>query len=404
MLTGRHGLEQDEAEKFVALMFDTIRDGVERDGMVKVRGFGTFKIIGVEARESVNVNTGERVTIESHGKVTFTPDATMKELVNKPFSQFETVILNEGIEFDDIEDKREDETAEPDPDGAMVSEEATEEVAEAEESAVDEEPAEEPVVADERTAEEDVPVAEEETAEEELPRIEDSAEDVPEPEAIPEPEPETAEEAEIEEPVADYGETEIEEPVAVPEETEDEEPPVRDVTEKPGGVWKWCLFCLVSLLLMAISAYSGYRYGLYAATEKDAVVADSVVKPKRKQVVIHRVVRQKKEAARRDTAEVTPRKDSTTVEKRTAEKEEFDSSKYERMDNRVRTGAYRIVGTEKTVTVRAGETLEDISRKILGEGMACYIEVYNGFDRDVKLKEGQKILIPKLELKKRARK
>ena len=106
ILVEKNGLTKSESEQFVAAIFDVIQEGLDNDNLVKVKGLGTFKIIGVEARESVNVNTGERVVIESHGKVTFTPDAVMKELVNKPFSQFETVILNDGIEFDDIQDDK----------------------------------------------------------------------------------------------------------------------------------------------------------------------------------------------------------------------------------------------------------------------------------------------------------
>ena len=105
VLVDNKGLSQKDAENFVAAMFDIIQTALERDKLVKIKGLGTFKIIDVEARESINVNSGERVVIEGHGKVTFTPDASMKELVNKPFSQFETVILNEGVEFDDIEEE-----------------------------------------------------------------------------------------------------------------------------------------------------------------------------------------------------------------------------------------------------------------------------------------------------------
>ena len=117
VLVGKNGLQARDAERFAAMMFSVIRDGLERDGLVKVRGLGTFKIVDVEARESVSVKTGERVLIQGHQKVTFTPDATMKELVNKPFSQFETVVLNDGVEFDDMkvvtkEDPKDDEPEE----------------------------------------------------------------------------------------------------------------------------------------------------------------------------------------------------------------------------------------------------------------------------------------------------
>ena len=102
VLVDKNGLSQQEAETFVTAIFDVVQNGIRRDRLVKVKGLGTFKVIDVDARESINVNTGERVLINGHGKITFTPDATMKELVNKPFSGFETVLLNEGVEFDDM--------------------------------------------------------------------------------------------------------------------------------------------------------------------------------------------------------------------------------------------------------------------------------------------------------------
>ena len=101
-LTVQNGLSKKEATLFVNMMFETIREALEQDKVVKIKGLGTFKIIDVESRESVNVNTGERVLIEGHNKITFTPDAFMKELVNKPFSQFETVVLNDGVDFKDV--------------------------------------------------------------------------------------------------------------------------------------------------------------------------------------------------------------------------------------------------------------------------------------------------------------
>ena len=103
ILIEKSGLTKKDADLFVMTMFELVKEGLETDRLVKIKGLGTFKIIDIEARESVNVNTGERVVIEGHDNITFTPDATMKELVNKPFSQFETVALNEGVNFDDME-------------------------------------------------------------------------------------------------------------------------------------------------------------------------------------------------------------------------------------------------------------------------------------------------------------
>ena len=106
-LVARNGLDKRNAAAFVSAMFDIIQTNLEKDKIVKVKGLGTFKIIDVDDRESVNVNTGERVLIEGHNKITFTPDALMKELVNKPFSQFETVVLNEGVDFEDMKTQEE---------------------------------------------------------------------------------------------------------------------------------------------------------------------------------------------------------------------------------------------------------------------------------------------------------
>src|SRR5574344_574326 len=107
ILAIKSDLKKKDAERFANMIFDVVKDGLERDRLVKIKGLGTFKVIEVESRESVNVNTGDRVMIEGYSKVTFTPDATMKELVNKPFSQFETVILNDGVDFSGIEDYEE---------------------------------------------------------------------------------------------------------------------------------------------------------------------------------------------------------------------------------------------------------------------------------------------------------
>ena len=115
-LTEQNGLSKKDAVNFTNKIFDLIRDALERDKSVKVKGLGTFKIIDVDSRESVNVNTGERVLIEGHNKITFTPDVLMKELVNKPFSQFETIVLNDGVDFKDPSEEVEEAVAESDSD------------------------------------------------------------------------------------------------------------------------------------------------------------------------------------------------------------------------------------------------------------------------------------------------
>ena len=105
VLAEKHGIDRRTAQRFVTSVVSVVQSGLEADRIVKIKGLGTFKIIDVEARESVNVNTGERLVIDSHSKLTFLPDNTMKELVNRPFSQFETVVLNDGVNFDEPEEE-----------------------------------------------------------------------------------------------------------------------------------------------------------------------------------------------------------------------------------------------------------------------------------------------------------
>ena len=102
VLVNTHKLSVDDAEQFVRLMFDTVNEGLQEDKQVKIKGFGTFKVLSVKDRESVDVNTGERIIIEGRDKISFTPDAIVKDIVNKPFAQFETVELNDGVDFDDL--------------------------------------------------------------------------------------------------------------------------------------------------------------------------------------------------------------------------------------------------------------------------------------------------------------
>ena len=107
-LAEKSGLSQIESELFIRKMFDVCHQGLAADKMVKMRWLGTFKVTSVKDRESVDVNTGERIIIEGRDKISFTPDNILKEIVNKPFAQFETVVVNEGVDFDSIDKKYED--------------------------------------------------------------------------------------------------------------------------------------------------------------------------------------------------------------------------------------------------------------------------------------------------------
>ena len=364
MLAQKAGISKREAQQFLTDFVETIQDGVNNDKLVKIKGLGTFKVIDVDARESVNVNTGERVTIDSHQKLTFTPDAAMKELVNKPFSQFETVVLNDGVEFDD----------EPEVEEPTIAEETPEPI-------VEPTPEPEPVVVPEPEPEPTiVPEPEPEPVIVPEPEPEPVVVPEPEPDPMPEPEPE-ADPAPVEEEVAEEAE------------------------EKSASYW-W-LWLLIAIIACVISFAGGYLYGRHmemqelfsedAPADTTAVQAAPVVEVK--------------DTAKVDTMQVKPEVEEAEVKEPEVKQSEPDVKKpepepewkkYEAMDVRVRTGAYGIVGTDRMEKVRPGDTMKRIARRTLGEGMECYIEVYNNMTTS-DLKEGEEVKIPLLKLKKSLR-
>ena len=375
VLTSKNGLDDKESHRFIKAIFDVIQEGLDEDKIVKVKGLGTFKIIEVDDRESINVNTGERVLIEGHSKLTFTPDSVMKEIVNKPFSQFETVILNEGVDFPEpvveepaVEDIIADEPAEDKE--IIVEPQIDNKVAE---QSVEEEPVAEKTVAEEPVAEKTVaeePVAEEPVAEDSVVEFTDDNDNV-----------QSGEENSVEESVFE--------------------------TSNNNSILRWILSGVAVLLLILGAAYGGYLYGRYELSEEIAykqMKADlktAEITTKKAQVAIKKdSVAQEVDATKIGAMSIDNKDESANDEAKT-ETTKTNSDKYEAMDIRVRTGAYRIIGEDRTVKAKAGQTVEDIATKLLGPGMSCYVEVYNGLDGKATLKEGQTIKIPKLELKKR---
>ena len=388
VLSKRYGVNKKDATGFVTQMFDIIQQSLEQDKLVKIKGLGTFKIIDVDDRESVNVNTGERVLIEGHPKITFVPDALMKELVNKPFSQFETVVLNDGVDFEDA--ASEPSVAEPE----IVETEPVALESESEPAAmplVDFEPEPEPEL---------IPVSEPESA--------------PKPEAAPEPEPvqEPAMEAEPEQEADPETETE--------EESESQE---EEYEEEASDGKKWWL----ALLALLIGLAGGYILGNYFPFSTTQTPQQEVVKPvvpdsaliatkaavdsiDSVTVAEPEVEDVKAEAPKVAEPKVeTPKAEAPKAEAPKAEapkaaepdKKAVDQlDQYQKKDSRVRTGAWRIVGTAQVVKVKEGETLSRISRRYLGPDMECYIEVYNNLTASTPLKAGQEIKIPQLKHKK----
>ena len=391
VLMSKNGLGDKESRRFVKAIFDVIQECLDEDKVVKVKGLGTFKIIEVDDRESINVNTGERVLIEGHSKLTFTPDSVMKEIVNKPFSQFETVILNDGVDFPEpaIEEPISEEpiSEEPIPENPIPEDPILED-------SISEEPIfEEPVAAD--------------------PGLSDKSQsEINAEQEIPSPESPIVE-------FTEDGDKEDTSDVVPPTDEAPIDEEINDEEESCNSTLRWVLSGVVVLLLILAAAYGGYLYGRYEISEEmaykqmkaDLKAAEMTVE-KAKEAVAKDSVEQEMDATKigaisvdkeqEDAAKDESPKEAIAkgqVAKEQPVKESAD--KYEAKDVRVRTGAYRIIGEDRVVKAKAGQTVEDIATRLLGPGMSCYVEVYNNLDGKTTLKEGQAIKIPKLQLKKR---
>lgn len=438
-LMERNDLNKKEATSFVSAIFDVIQQALETEKIVKIKGLGTFKIIDVDDRESVNVNTGERVLIEGHGKITFTPDPIIKELVNKPFSQFETVVLNDGVDFEDIPDEQPETTeqtiitlGEVAPEPKPMPEPEPEPLSEPE-PLLEPEPEPEP-----ESLPEPEPEPEPEPQAEPMPLVDfvdekqEEDEDIPEwviepevlPEAKPEPKPEPEPLSEPE-PAAPEEEQEAVSEDKVEEESEEESDEYEEEEEEErSGMSKW----LIALLACLLGLIGGYIIGSYfpltnylcqdevkvekAAPEKATSVVNKDQTPKTMtaadaEKAVEEVKDEKKvepEVKPEPKPEVKQEPVAPKVEEKkpaAAEPKPETLDKYSAMDARVRTGAYKIVGTDKVVKVKEGDNLLKISRSVLGPDMECYLEVYNGLKASSPLKVGQEIKIPKLQLKKK---
>ena len=406
ILVKKNGISNDEALKFVTAIFDIVKEGLETDKLVKIKGFGTFKIIDVDPRESVNVNTGERVLINGHQKITFTPDSVMKEMVNRPFAQFETVVLNDGVDFSDIDklsniNENIDKQEETQEELQEIIQEEEEKKEEGKEEVHDITPQEssnnDDVVRNQTTISPTKELAETSTKE----TAEETSEKLIE---------ETSDKL-IEEPTEKL----IEEPAEDPIEDFDKEENSHNFTT--------ILLSIAScLLLMAASAYIGYLYGIEEGRhqEKTSQISkySTYLDKQNEELRTKRLAEEAKatkeaEKTKNDTTKQTAKDnktDTTTNNKpkennKTKEDNNDDNfSKYNTMDARVRTGAYVIVGIDKYIIVREGQTVGKIAKALLGPGMSCYIEVLNGVTENEPLKEGTKIKIPKLRHKKAAKK
>lgn len=445
MLTSKMGLEVAEAEAFIAAMFKVVNEGLKEDKLVKIKGLGTFKLTKVSARESVDVNTGERIVIEGREKISFTPDNYMRDLVNSPFSQFETVVLSDGVDFSAIDEKYALTELEDDSSLLLSNEDSLEPIAEEPKNILSSiEEAKEALAQlnekeEEKPIEELVPSADIEKENLLVVEQEESNEETKEQMSAPvslqlspqqlsalnakesvsdrEEKVEESEElssvvenesSQIEEAPQFVIETEKieekEETKPIEEESEEEE----DTEESSSRSYvKPLLFAFLLIACLAIGAGVGYYF--FQQQSKEMSVAQSsqttneVVVPVKKANNPTAVVdsSQKKQAAamvdsitKKNTQAVIVKAEQAEVKD---EKPVFDSKQYNK-DPRVRTGAYIIIGVEKEIEVKAGQTLYSLSRRYLGPDMECYVEAING---KKEFKAGEKMKIPTLKLKKK---
>ena len=492
VLMEKHELDKADAERFVALMFDILNNGLRQDKLVKIKGLGTFKVISVSSRKSVDVNTGKPIIIEGRDKISFTPDNTLRDKVNAPFAQFDTVVINDGVDFSAIDKSFQDKENTPatvaeQPQATADEFQETTPVLEQQPTAEDKQEMSEPVQQSievetqasevkqepiEEVKQEPTVEVEQEPNEEVEQKPNDEAEAVateveqaPASEANDEAgQPVANEEAEqpvvneeVEQPMAD---SEAGQPVANDELPHDAETPTSDNEPEEGMVSDsktlrrrylimigvaaavvilllgGSIFYFVNQLQIRdnrISRLEEMMSKEHSTPAKRQVVAKTtkattpVAKPQKKVNVAPTstsLSADKKAGAVKPSAEKAvvskPQKASTPVKssaannqrlnKETADNKEnaatvsSDNSQAEaapdyNKDIRIRTGAYNVVGIDKTVTVKQGQSLSSISRAYLGPGMECYVEAVNS--GKTSYKAGDKINIPKVKLKKR---
>ena len=461
LLADKSGLSQVEAELFIRKMFDVCNQGLDADKQVKIKWLGTFKVQATKDRESINVNTGERFTIEGRDKLTFTPDNILKEIVNKPFAQFETVVVNDGVDFDEIDEKfgeeqtedapaqvidflDEEKTATPNPEVVVNgSEKEKEKEAEdelAKQIAIEQaklEKLKQAQLEQERIQKEK---QEQERLEQERLEQERLEQKRLEQERLEQEklEQERLEQEKLELAQQQQAQKAVVEP-AVPASDESEEEEEEEESSNSHHIviprYLVVAVCLIVVALIGGMGWFAFNYGQmtaqrdhlamqlnqYHQAPAKKVPAKPAVAPlsqeqKLRQKAMEDSIRMAKtaeavklaessdeESASAEKAKQTEAKAKAEAKEKAKDKAEekatskIASSQYDK-DARVRTGAYRIVGVAQTITVGAGQTLEQISTRYLGSGMECYVEALNGTST---IKAGQKIKIPKLELKKK---
>ena len=458
-ISSKHGLTQAEAERFISKMFEVANEGLHEDKLLKIKWLGTFKVTPVKDRESVDVNTGERIVIEGRDKISFTPDNILKEIVNKPFAQFETVVVNDGVDFSDIDEKFSLQAVPAEPIAAEMPS----------------------TIGEQKTAEASIGQPESKSFDESKNTDEQKVADQPNAEVYPSAE---AQPMVVEQPMAAeqqmqplVGNTTGEQESLVNEDiltkesslvknasdneagTSNEvvasnhaamsdgavpsEEPAAEVGEEVHShhlmIPKYlvAIVCLVFVILLGGMGWFAFNFGkMQAQRDQLAMQLQTIKKPtpvatkdstqtsaedsaalalkKKAQEDSIRMAETSKAVEMAEKTEQgrvegqaltntslsqigTSSKGKGSSQAKGTAPSDPRSSSYD-ADPRVRTGAYRIVGVAQTVTVKDGQSLASLSRLYLGPGMECYVEAVNGKNE---VKVGQKIKIPKLELKRK---
>lgn len=447
-LVGRYGLKEEEATEFISAMFDIICEQLDgADKQVKVKGLGTFKVTSVGARASVDVNTGERIIIEGRNKISFTPEVMLRDRVNRPFVQFETVVLNDGVDFSEIYNEfngSKQEVAASDSTVEAANETVADDAEEVAEKAVvetiDESVAESVVgaeedksdVAIEEKASDVVPENEMDQGQKEEAKPELKNESVPEygHEPMSEVEADNSDESQqstvglssdesVEKSSDDSQQSSVESSATTPQP---KEVVVAEGCKQrnPRLMYWFSIASFVLLIFIGVGMYFLYeqvkaknvaieqlqtKLAMHSMALKSAAVEPKQGVASKKNIVAD-TTDAAKQVAITDAAETVAKEEvSKPIEKTheppVAEKKKSNVPKPAadyNFDVRVRTGAYIIVGEETSVTVRSGQTLASISRAYLGPGMECYVEVFNNRKE---VKPGDKLRIPKLKIKPR---
>ncbi|MDD6939695.1 MAG: HU family DNA-binding protein [Prevotella stercorea] len=415
-LSEKYGLSLGDASDFVSAMFDVVKEELDgADSSVKIKGFGTFKVSAVGARASVDVNTGERIIIDGRNKISFTPEVLLRDRVNRPFVQFETVVLNDGVDFSEIDEESEEEldsVSETEPQGVQLS--PTAPTSQPTDQSTDQPaPAEQPqgvqlsstAPTGQSTGQSANPQSPSETASKAVNTEEhrDMAR------RLMTPKTETIEE--------DSEESDDKTTATAPE-ADDEGIVIGGCRQRsPRIMYVLTIASFIILVSLGIGMYFLYQrieeknhvidrlesrlYAQQEAAERaDAQPAVAVKDTIVSNDSLHAAELRATEKAKKDSIAVSKSAAEAKASQSSAAPSTATTPSDYNYDTRVRTGAYIIVGVAKTVTVQPGQTLASISKAYLGEGMECYVEVLNNRHS---VKAGEKLKIPQLKLKPRKR-